>query len=182
MEEENSNRNIVLIGMPGAGKTYIGRKLAKLLNHFTYVDTDEEIETRVGLTVSEIFEKHSEKYFRELESKTIKEISQHRNQIISIGGGAFENPDNIAALKKNSLVFYLQAPIKELFKRIENEVHRPLLSKNFSPEKLRSLLKKREKNYLKAHFVIDTNQKQAYTILDDILREYEHYVKQRNFC
>lgn len=179
MEE---NCNIVLAGMMGAGKTYIGGKLAKLLAHFSYVDTDAEIEKNTELSVCEIFEKHGESYFRKMETDIIKKVSKSKNQIISVGGGAFENDENIKALKENSILFYLKAPAKELFKRIENEAHRPVLNKDFSQKTIETLLKKREKNYLKADFVIDTEQKQAYTILDNILREYENYVKQRTFC
>lgn len=177
---EENNLNIILIGMPGAGKTFIGGKLAKLLAHFSYIDTDDEIENDTGLEISEIFKKQGEKYFRELESTKIKEVSTVRNQIISIGGGAFENLENIQALKKNGLVFYLKAPVNELFKRIKDQTHRPLIQEKSAEETLKNLLKKREKNYLKAHFVIDTNQKQAYTILDAILNEYENYVKCTN--
>lgn len=180
--DTTDNLNIVLVGMMGAGKTFMGNKLAKLLSHFTYIDTDKLIEERAGLTISEIFEKHSEKYFRGLEAEIINEVSQNKNQILSIGGGAFENAENVYALKKNGLIFYLKAPAKELFNRIKDETNRPLLSKNFSKRTITNLLKKREQNYLKANFVIDTNQKQAYTILDDILKEYENYVKQRTCC
>ena len=90
--EIQDNLNIILVGMPGAGKSYIGGKLAKLLAHFTYIDTDDEIEKNAGLTISEIFEKYSEKYFRKLENKIIKEFSQTRNHIISIGGGHLKTP------------------------------------------------------------------------------------------
>lgn len=178
MESEN-NKNIVLVGMPGAGKSFIGNKLAKLLVHFSYFDVDYQIEQRAGLTISEIFEKHGEKYFRELETKIIKEISKNKNQIISLGGGAFENFENIQTLKFNGICFYLKAPVEELFNRIKNEQHRPLLNGDDPKETLKKLLKKREKNYLKANFTIDTEKKQAYTILNDILSEYENYVKQR---
>lgn len=180
--ESVDNLNIVLVGMPGAGKSYIGAKLAKLLAHFNYFDIDEEIEEKTGLTISEIFAEHGEKYFRELETSIIKELAKNKNQIISVGGGAFQNDDNIAILKLNSITFYLKAPPKELFKRIENETHRPLLKENFSVKTLENMLRTREKNYLKADFIIDTNQKQAYTILDNILRDYEDYVKQRTCC
>jgi len=182
MAEENSNKNIVLVGMMGAGKTYIGGKLAKLVAHFSYVDIDAEIEKNTGLTIQEIFEQHGEKYFRQLEADTIKEISKTRNQIISIGGGSFDNPENIKALKSNGLTFYLKAPAKELFSRIENETNRPLLNADFSQKTIEKLLRKREKNYIKANFIIDTYQKQAYTILNDILSEYETYVKQTTYC
>ncbi len=181
MEVEN-NLNIVLVGMMGAGKSYIGSKLAKLLAHFTYIDIDEKIEKAFGLTIAEIFEKHGEKYFRELEAKTIKEVSENKNQIISIGGGAFKNPKNVENLNKNGLTFYLKAPAKELFRRIENETHRPLLNKDFSIKTIEDLLRKREKNYFNANFIIDTYQRQAYTIMNDILEEYENYVNKRTFC
>ena len=178
---ENNNKNIVLVGMMGAGKTYIGTKLSKLLVHFNYVDIDAEIEKAAGLSIPEIFEKYSEEYFRELEVKTVKKFSSSKNQIISTGGGAFENPKNQYALKENGLVFYLKAASKELFNRIEMENNcgqnqkRPLLDDDFSIKTIQTILKKREKNYKKAHFTIDTNQKQAYTILDEILKECEKY-------
>lgn len=177
--EEKNNKNIVLIGMMGAGKTYIGGRLARLLVHFDYVDTDEEIEKETGFSVSEIFEKHSEEYFRELESKIIKKFSALKNHIISVGGGAFENPKNQFALKQNGLVFYLKASPGELFGRIkkENSSKRPLLADDFSFEKIQSILKKREKNYKKAHFTIDTDKKPAYNILDEILKECSEYAK-----
>lgn len=170
------NRNIVLVGMPGAGKSYIGNKLAKLLSHFNYVDIDSEIEKSQGIKISEIFEKHSESYFRELETEMIEKFSQNKNQIISLGGGALENPKNIELLKQNGLIFYLRASEIEIFERIKNETHRPLLQRDFSLNKLRYMLKKREKNYLKADFIIDTDKKRAYTILNDIINEYEKYV------
>lgn len=171
------NKNIVLIGMPGAGKSYIGKKLAKLISHFTFIDIDEEIEAETGMKISEIFKRHGEEHFRELEAKAINQTSGMRNLIISIGGGAFQRPDNIEALRQNGIIFYLRASIESLFNRIKHEKHRPLFKNKVSPEKLENLLKKREQDYMQADFVIDTDNKQAYTILNDILCEYENYDK-----
>lgn len=179
--EKEENLNIVLVGMMGAGKSYIGAKLAKLLSHLDYVDTDEEIEKTAGLTISEIFASKGENYFRKLESEIIKKVSLGKNQIISIGGGAFTQSQNIKALKGNSLTFYLKAPARELFKRIKDETHRPLLGEDFNEQTVEALLNKRQKYYMKADFIIDTNNLPAYTILDNILGEYENYVKQKTF-
>nr|MBP7212567.1 shikimate kinase [bacterium] len=74
--------NIVLVGMMGAGKTFIGEKLSKLVSHFDYIDIDKEIEKEQNLKISDIFEKFSEKYFRELEEKMIEKISKNKNTII----------------------------------------------------------------------------------------------------
>lgn len=179
---EKGNLNIVLIGMPGAGKTYIGGKLAKLLAHFTSIDTDQKIEEKYKMKISEIFDTYGEEHFRKLEENIIEEIAKKRDQVISIGGGAYQSMKNINALKENGLVFYLKTSPSVLFKRIEKETHRPLLQQNFPQKALEELLKQREKKYRKANFIIDTDNKQAYTILDDILREYENYVKQKTCC
>lgn len=168
--------------MPGSGKTFIGAKLAKLLVHFDYIDTDEEIEKNEKMSISEIFEKHGEAYFRTLETKTIKNISKNRDRIISTGGGAFEKDENIHFLKESGITFYLKASADELFRRVQNEDHRPLLNNDNPQKTIKDLLKKRARNYLKADFVIDTEGKQAYTILDNILSEYENYVKRTASC
>ncbi len=175
--ETHNELNIVLTGMPGAGKTYIGKKLAKLLAHFSYIDVDMEIEKREGISIEEIFSTKSEKYFREKESEIIEEFSSKKNQIIAIGGGALQNNQNLDNLKKNSLIFYLKASIGELYSRIKNEKHRPLFKDDISPLIIKDMLKNREKQYKKAHFTINTDDKQAYTILNDILSEYDNYVK-----
>lgn len=177
--EAEDNLNIVLLGMMGAGKSYVGAKLAKLLVHFTYVDTDELIEKKAGQTISEIFAKHGEDYFRKLEAKVIKQVSSRKNQIISVGGGAFARSDNIRALKENGLTFYLKAPASELFNRVKNETHRPLLNDNLTLETFETLLNKRQKYYMQADFIVDTNNMPAYVIIDNIIGEYENYDKQR---
>ncbi len=171
------NLNIVLIGMPGAGKSYIGARLARLLVQFSYLDTDEEIQNSTGMSIPEIFDRYSEPYFREFETRVIKEVSQNKNQIISIGGGAFQNNENVEALKKNGIVFYLKTSPEEIYERIKDEKHRPLLKDNFSVKKIKDLLAKRENQYLQAHFVVETDKRPAYTILDNIIKEYENYVK-----
>lgn len=161
--------NIVLIGMMGCGKTTVARELAQLLNGFTYIDIDEEIEKSTQKKISELFLRHGEPFFRMLETEKIKHFCKKNDQIISTGGGAFENEENRKILSENNLVIYLKASPDEIYNRIKNETHRPLLKKNFSIEKITSLLLKREINYTKAHKIIDTNSKTPYNIAQEII-------------
>lgn len=150
--------NIILIGMPGCGKSYIGTKLSEILKEYTLFDTDSIIEKTQGLTVSEIFKKYSEDYFRKLEYDTIKMLCTGNNKIISIGGGAFENPDSRNTLLHFGRVYYLKSDLDVLYYRVSKENTRPLLNNENPKEALKNLLLKRESNYQKAHYVIDTDK------------------------
>ncbi len=151
------NHNIVLVGMPCSGKTTIGSLLAEKLPIYTFIDTDAVIEKTSGLKIYEIFSKYSEDYFRKLEYDTIKLVCTGKNKIISIGGGAFENPDNRATLLNFGKVFYLKSDLDVLYYRLSEDSARPLLQTENPREVLSKLLKKREENYQKAHCIIDTS-------------------------
>lgn len=161
--------NIVLIGMPASGKSTIGTLLSQKLPDYTLIDTDSFIEKTEGLKIAEIFEKFSEDYFRKLEYDTIKLVCNGKNKIISIGGGAFENPDSRGTLLRFGKVIYLKSDLDVLYYRISSDTSRPLLQSENPKETLANLLKKREENYLKAHFIIDTTDKDENEILDLIL-------------
>ncbi len=161
--------NIILVGMPGSGKSYIGLKLSEKLAGFTLVDTDSVVEKTQGLKISEIFEKFSEDYFRKLEYDTIKMVCCGENKIISVGGGAFENPDNRNTLLNFGTVFYLKSNLDVLYYRISKETTRPLLQNDNPKAALENLLKKREHNYLKAHYVIETDNMSEDEIVDFIM-------------
>ena len=152
-------KNIALIGMMGCGKTTIACELSKILPEYTLVDIDCEIEKSSGKKISEIFLKYGEPHFRILESDKIKKFAPEGDLIIALGGGAFESPDNRKILLETSTVIYLQASAEEIYKRIKNEVHRPLLQKNFSVERIAEIIKKREHNYKKANLTVNTDNK-----------------------
>ena len=149
--------NIVLIGMPASGKTTIGKLLAENLNQYILYDTDSIIEKTNGMTISEIFKNFSEDYFRKLEYDTIKMVCTGKNKIISIGGGAFENPDNRATLLKFGKVFYLKSDLDVLYYRISSDSTRPLLQKENPKKILEEMLLRREENFKKAHYTVDTS-------------------------
>ena len=161
--------NIILIGMPASGKTTIGNLLAKRLKDYTLIDTDSFIEKTQGMKISDIFNKYSEDYFRKLEYDTIKLVCNGKYKIISTGGGAFENPDNRATLLKFGIVFYLKSDLDVLYYRLSEDITRPLFQNKNPKEVLEKLLKKREENYQKAHFIIDTNSLSEDKIIERIL-------------
>ena len=166
-----NNENIVLVGMPASGKTTIGTLLANQLNNYIHIDIDSVIEKTQGMKVSDIFAKFSEDYFRKLEYDTIKMVCTGKNKIISTGGGSFENPDNRATLLKFGKVFYLKSDLDILYYRISEDSTRPLLQKENPRQVLSDLIKKREENYKKAHYTIDTSAMSEDEIVRFIINE-----------
>ncbi len=161
--------NIVLIGMPGCGKSFVCNKLAEKLPDYIPVDTDCVIEKTQGMSITEIFSKYSEDYFRKLEYDTIKLVCTGESKIISVGGGAFENPDTRCTLLNFGTVFYLKSDIDVLYYRILQNSNRPLLNCKNPRETLAKLLKARENNYQKAHYIIDTGALLIEEVVDFIL-------------
>ena len=168
---ENISCNIILVGMPASGKTTIGTLLAQELSNHIHVDIDSVIEKTQGMKISEIFSKFSEDYFRKLEYDTIKMVCTGKSKIISTGGGSFENPDNRATLLKFGKVFYLKSDLDVLYYRISEDSTRPLLQKENPRQVLSDLIKKREENYQKAHYTIDTSVMSEDEIIRLIINE-----------
>ena len=170
-------KNIVLTGMMGAGKTTIGKELAQRMTDFLFVDLDNEIENELDVSISEIFTKHGETYFRDLESKFLDDYCTQNNLIISTGGGVVERRENLSTMKKNSVVFYLSAPVVELYERVKKTSHRPLLKHPDPCAKIKELMDRREKYYKTAHFEICTENREISEIADEIVEKYKSYGK-----
>ncbi len=170
--------NIILVGMMGAGKTYIGKALKNAYPDMFLVDIDEYIEKQEKMKISKIFEIFGEKYFRSLETKVIKRLVENDNQIISLGGGAFESEENRKILNENGYTIYLKTSANVIFDRIKNETHRPLLQKNFCVEKVEQILSAREDNYKKALITIDTTEKSKYNIIEEVMKRIDNYAEQ----
>lgn len=163
--------NIILIGMMGAGKSTVAKELHKKLKNFTLIDTDNEIEKFENCTISEIFENKGEKYFRNIETQIIKKLCDKNYQIIATGGGIFEKEENRNILKQNGTTIYLRATAKNLYDRIKNETHRPLLKNGFGINNIEEILNKRDPNYAQADLTIDTNDKIFYNIVNEIIEK-----------
>ena len=139
-------RNIYLIGMPGAGKSTIGRALAKCL-HMTFVDADHALTDRTGVPIVTIFELEGEAGFRQRETALIVELSARSNILVATGGGAILEQGNRALLHSTGVVVYLRAKLDDLWARTQHDGKRPLLRAGNPRAVLASLLEIREPLY-----------------------------------
>jgi len=163
--------NIILVGMPASGKSTIGQLLSEKLPDYTFIDTDSVIEKTQGISISDIFENFSEDYFRKIEYDTIKMICSGEKKIISVGGGAFENPDTRGSLLKFGKVFYLKSDLDVLYCRIAKDMTRPLFKNKDLREVLKYLADKRESNYQKAHYTVDSSLENTEEIINYIMEK-----------
>lgn len=139
-------RPIVLIGLMGAGKTTVGRRLAQRLG-LPFVDADEEIETAAGMTVSEIFDRFGEPYFRDGERRVISRLIDGSPKVIATGGGAFMNERTRALILERTTAVWLEADIDVLVERVRRRATRPLLKGRDPHQVLRDLANARNPVY-----------------------------------
>jgi len=148
---------IVLVGMMGSGKTTVGRLAASMCG-LQFIDLDEEIERKTGMSIVEIFRRYGEDEFRRLESEALKGIESTQNLVLSVGGGAMMKQDNIGKMRNIGKIVYLQTSFEELKRRLESEKHdRPLLQGE-SDAKLKELLEKRRAVYETADMILVTER------------------------
>ncbi len=162
------NDNIFFVGLMGAGKTTIGKLLAKKLKK-TFYDTDHEIEKKLGVKVSVIFELEGEEGFRKRETQMIDELTNKKDIILATGGGAVLSEKNRLLLKERGKVIYLNAKPQQLAKRMAFDKDRPLLQQGNMLDTLNNLYKERHPLYLQvSSFVVDTGQQKTQTIINKI--------------
>ena len=167
-----SKKNLVFLGMMGSGKSTIGYMLSKKIK-MDFVDVDKEIETEVGMKISEIFEIKGEIFFRNIEEKLTLDILKKSDCIISLGGGAFLNKKIQNEVLDNHLSIWLNWKTNTLIQRIINNKKRPIAfkaSKNY----LKEIIKKRSNIYSKALHKIDCDKLTKRNIIDKILYIYEN--------
>ncbi|MDP9176565.1 MAG: shikimate kinase [Gemmatimonadota bacterium] len=148
--------NIVLVGLPGVGKTTVGRAVARLL-HYPFVDFDTEIEHREHATVAQIFERKGEAYFRTLESALTRELAGSKGTVMATGGGWVTNSDSMALLRSTGRMIYLRAtPETVLARMAAGRARRPLLDGSDPVGAIKRLYQARRALYETADLVLDT--------------------------
>ena len=155
-------RSVVLVGMMGAGKSSIGRRLAGRLG-IPFVDADTEIENAAGMTIAEIFARHGEPYFRAGEARVIARLLDQGPQVLATGGGAIMDAQTRALIRDKSLSVWLKADLDVLLKRTRRRGERPLV------DRIKDLLPQREPLYAQADIAVQSRDEPHDTIVDEII-------------
>ena len=163
-----------LVGMPGSGKSTIGRQLAQRAR-VPFVDLDHRLEQTLGTTIRRFFETEGEACFRDREAQVLAEVAQQGGGLVlSTGGGAVLRPENRALLRQFGNVLYLRASPDEIYKRVKHDKTRPLLQGGNPMEKLRELYALRDPLYREtAHFVIETGRPSVSTLVNMVMMQLE---------
>jgi shikimate kinase len=169
---------VVLVGLPGAGKSTVGQILAELLG-WTFLDFDRSIEAEVGLTVAEIFARHGEDRFREMEADLTKRLASQHQVVFAPGGGWITNQELPALLADATIVWLRVTPETALNRLRATGVTRPLLQVPDALERLRNLLDHRRQYYEQAHIAFDTNELDPRAVAEMI---YQWLKKQKPYA
>ena len=172
--------NILLTGFMGAGKTTIGRKLAKLLE-YPFIDTDTEIEEDQGCSVTEIFKYGGEECFRDMETRQLEKLKSVDNSVIATGGGIILRRQNRGMLREIGKSVYLKVPQVELLKRLKNDHNRPLLKEKDPVTVFNKMFAERDLLYEQAECIIVTGQQSPQQIASEIIKKLCNEDSDHNF-
>lgn len=164
---------IALVGLPGSGKSTVGRQLARRLS-LSFVDSDHVIEQRLGCSIREFFEREGEDRFRDLEQAVIDDLTRTHRGVLATGGGAVLRPANRQHLRERCHVVYLRSTPEDVFRRLRHDVSRPLLQVEDPLSRLRALFDVRDPLYREAaHFVIETGRPSVSTLVNMVIMQLE---------
>ncbi|MAJ63469.1 MAG: shikimate kinase [Alphaproteobacteria bacterium] len=169
------DRSIVMVGLMGAGKSSIGRRLANRLG-LPFVDADNEIEKAAGCSISEIFDRFGEAAFRDGERKVIKRLMDGKVQVLSTGGGAFMDPETRELISQEGVSVWLRADLDLLVQRCSRRNTRPLLQKGDPKEILQKLIDERYPVYGQADITVDAGDRDHEDTVDQVIRQLGEYI------
>ncbi|OGE23558.1 MAG: shikimate kinase [Candidatus Dadabacteria bacterium RBG_19FT_COMBO_40_33] len=158
------------MGFMGAGKTTVGKILAKRLR-LTFIDLDEVIEKELNLTIQEIFSRYGEDFFRDAETKALRSIADKDRYVVATGGGVVLRKENWQIMIANGITVYLRAPAEVLWTRVRNNTSRPLLQVENPFERLCELFTQRIPQYEKADLIVDTENVSPEDVAEEIIKK-----------
>lgn len=167
-----TEKNIVLIGFMGTGKSTVGKLLAKKIGR-EWIDVDHWIEQKTKRKIADIFESDGESAFRRMEKDAILEMASKNRCVITTGGGAVLDPANMLALRKNGILVVLEASPETIYERVKDARHRPLLKNSNPKDEIARLLKERKPHYEKADLSIRTDGKAPGRVAEEIMAMLE---------
>jgi shikimate kinase len=161
--------NIVLIGFMASGKTSVGRRLAQRLG-YSFLDTDQFIESELGCSIAQVFSIQGEDYFRNLESRIAARLHGLQNTVISTGGGLPITPGNLERLREAGTVVFIKASLEDILRRLERDVRRPKVQGGELRETVSNLLGERLPTYEQADLVVESHGKSVNRVCGEIIR------------
>lgn len=170
-------RSLVLVGLMGAGKTTIGKKLAYNLG-FAFYDADHEIEHASQMSISEIFAQYGEQEFRDLEKRVILRLLNKGPVVLATGGGAYINPQTREAIHKNAVAVWLDADLDVLMERVLRRNHRPLLQNDNPRAVMERLIDERHSIYANAHLKVMSGHKKRDIVTRQVIRQIDAFLLQ----
>lgn len=174
----DADRSIVLVGLMGAGKTAIGKRLAAQLG-LPFFDADQEIERAAGVTIAEIFAKHGETYFRAGEKRVIQRLLSNGRIVLATGGGAFMDPETRANIRERAISVWLRCALPILLQRVQGRTHRPLLNAGDPAEILQRLLNERGPLYAQADITVEGSEDPPNVTTSNVLAALAAYTSPR---
>jgi shikimate kinase len=169
---------IFLVGAMGAGKSAVGRQLARLL-HFDFTDTDHEVETRAGVDIAFIFDKEGESGFRARETQALTDVAARSRLVVATGGGCVVAAQNRRIMAESGVVVYLHASVEQLFERVRYGTHRPLLQTDDPRAALARIVEAREPLYRSlADLVIDTGGRRVHAVARSLASALHRHIKE----
>jgi shikimate kinase len=172
------DRTVALVGLMGAGKTTIGRRLAKALG-LRFVDADDAIVAAAGTSIEEIFATHGESDFRRGERRVIARLLDAQPHVLATGGGAFVDPRTRAVMKEKAISVWLKAPLEVLMKRVSKRDHRPLLKEDDPRAVMQQLMDVRYPIYAEAELTVETGNGPHNTAVSAIIEALRRHLENK---
>lgn len=168
-------RNVVMVGLMGCGKTSVGRRVAQMLG-LAFIDADEEIERVANKTIAEIFEDHGEDYFRAGERRVIARLMKEPGQVLATGGGAYLNAETRQTIRERGISVWLKADLPLLMRRVRRRTNRPLLRTADPEAVMQALMEKRYPVYREADVTVESRDVSHDLMAMDVISSIDHFL------